>query len=113
MQLAACTSCQLSLLLQLLTGTRCTCKLAIFSVIGDPDVLLRLEGGVEFPVHSDVLKVHSAVLRDVAKSTSRHLSIAESDTIARAMEVIPLGSGDVLLWDQCLTAMYCFADGFD
>lgn len=78
---------------------------------GQPDVVLRLEGGGDLPAHSDVLKAYSKVLREVT-CTTRTLPICNtgSDKTAEP-SVIPLGVGDSLCWAQSLTAMYCFVDG--
>lgn len=76
-------------------------KLPKFAAQGQPDLILRLKGvddlEYDLPVHSEVLKVYSSVLRDVARGT--------------LSRVIPLSADDALCWHQSLTALYCVVDG--
>lgn len=86
-------------------------KLTKFTTLGQPGIILRLEIVVDFPVHEEILRVYSSVLRDVARGTLPSQSNASGDSEDLPLSIIPLGAGDAACWDQSLTAMYCLADG--
>lgn len=85
-------------------------KLALFTAMGRPDVVLRVTDSGDLPAHSELLNVYSNVLRDVIRGTSSIQRIAESDDDFPA-SIIPLGAGDALTWSRSLAALYEFADG--
>lgn len=81
-----------------------------FVALGPPDVILRLADACDFPVHAEVLKACSGVLRDVARGTLGQVNACD-DSEGMAMSIIPLSDGDALCWNQSLTALYCMLDG--